>query len=61
MNNRDKEQFVGKIIHRQKKKVHDKQSRYFQQISYKLIVKSDNFIEEKQKFFAYANKLNANI
>jgi len=49
-----KELFTGFIAKRQRQKVYHKNSEFYQQINYKLVVKS---CEEELTVFAYANML----
>lgn len=52
------EHLLGTIIKKQKKKVYQKNSEFYQQVNYKLLVKN---IEEQYTFFAYANVLTKQI
>ena len=49
---KESEYLLGTITNRQKKKVYQKNSEFYQQVNYKLLVKN---IEEQYTLFAYAN------
>lgn len=54
----NKEQFTGKIIQRQRRKVRDKNSSYFGQTNYRLLI---NSLGGEQQLFVYKNVVNADI